>query len=379
MGNLFLLLGLLAGGPEPELIRGKAVPVVRFEEAPQVRVTRSGTRIANGIFTGQSKFADGSAAAPSITFTSAPTKGFYLNGGSIAVTHNGDAVYFNSTGVSIPSTNTLDFAGDVFLRRDTANTLAQRNGTNAQTFSVYNTYTDAANYERATLSWSANQFAVATASAGTGVARELVLASGDSIIFAKTGVGNRWFINTSGHFLAATDNTYDIGASGATRPRTGYFGTNVVAGGEGVFTGNVSTDGVFRDLSTGNRLNLSITDGVRVENNGATNTFDITLADWGTKLTPETISYTVGSITPIVTAGAVGKLLIVNVDDGALCEFALRGGAAPVEMSDVAPQCSVVLGTGSSINVYWDAGDARYEMQMNLAATKQLRLMVFGG
>ena len=30
-----------------------------------------------------------------------------------------------------------------------------------------------------------------------------------------------------GHLLF-TDNTYDIGASGATRPRTGYFGTSVV-------------------------------------------------------------------------------------------------------------------------------------------------------
>ena len=28
--------------------------------------------------------------------------------------------------------------------------------------------------------------------------------------------------------LLFTDNTYDIGASGATRPRTGYFGTSVV-------------------------------------------------------------------------------------------------------------------------------------------------------
>jgi hypothetical protein len=37
----------------------------------------------------------------------------------------------------------------------------------------------------------------------------------------------RWKI-TTGHWLAVTDNTYDIGASGATRPRTGYFGTSIV-------------------------------------------------------------------------------------------------------------------------------------------------------
>lgn len=43
--------------------------------------------------------------------------------------------------------------------------------------------------------------------------------------------GEKWNINTSGHFIAATDNTIDIGASGATRPRTGYFGTSVIING----------------------------------------------------------------------------------------------------------------------------------------------------
>lgn len=52
---------------------------------------------------------------------------------------------------------------------------------------------------------------------------------GVSIAF-ETGGGGKWDIPTAGHFLAATDNVYDIGASGATRPRTGYFGTSVVVG-----------------------------------------------------------------------------------------------------------------------------------------------------
>ena len=45
-------------------------------------------------------------------------------------------------------------------------------------------------------------------------------------------------ISLDGHFLFTTDNTYDIGASGATRPRTGYFGTSVIAPN---FTGLAST------------------------------------------------------------------------------------------------------------------------------------------
>ena len=51
-----------------------------------------------------------------------------------------------------------------------------------------------------------------------------------STYISSSGVA-KWVFNSSGHFLASTDNSYDIGASGATRPRTGYFGTSInVAG-----------------------------------------------------------------------------------------------------------------------------------------------------
>lgn len=39
----------------------------------------------------------------------------------------------------------------------------------------------------------------------------------------------RWTINANGHFLAGVDNTYDIGSSGALRPRNVYAGTAVWA------------------------------------------------------------------------------------------------------------------------------------------------------
>ena len=39
---------------------------------------------------------------------------------------------------------------------------------------------------------------------------------------------DRWRVDASGHWLAVTDNVNDIGASGATRPRTLYTGTSVV-------------------------------------------------------------------------------------------------------------------------------------------------------
>lgn len=111
----------------------------------------------------------------------------------------------------------LTIGGDAVLTRDAANTLAQRNGTNAQAFRLYNTYTDGSNYERALIGWSGNVFYVAPSAAGTGTARSMLL-------------GASMLLPPSGHWLMSADNTYDIGASGANRPRTGYFGTSVLIG-----------------------------------------------------------------------------------------------------------------------------------------------------
>ena len=62
------------------------------------------------------------------------------------------------------STNTADLK----LLRDAAGTLAQRNGTNAQTYRLYNTYTDASNYERGFLQWNSNVLEIGSEGAGTG-------------------------------------------------------------------------------------------------------------------------------------------------------------------------------------------------------------------
>lgn len=126
---------------------------------------------------------------------------------------------------------------DINLFRDAAGTLAQRNGTNAQAFRVYNTYTDASNYERVALKWVSNVALLAVENAGTGGNRAITLqgrgeTTVESVLSAitfKNGGTNRWQISVNGHLVGALDNTYDIGASGATRPRIGYFGTRVDA------------------------------------------------------------------------------------------------------------------------------------------------------
>lgn len=62
---------------------------------------------------------------------------------------------------------------------------------------------------------------------GSGAATNIF---GSAIGFLTIGGALRWQINTAnGDLVAGADNAVDIGASGATRPRTGYFATSVDA------------------------------------------------------------------------------------------------------------------------------------------------------
>ena len=126
--------------------------------------------------------------------------------------------------VSARSVQVGTSGGFAALTFDAADILAQRRTTNAQTFRVYNTFTDASNYERISFGWSANVFTIGRESAGTGVARNMQLVGGGSVL----GIGPAasaavdWTFS-AGNLLAGTDNTRDIGASGASRPRNLYM------------------------------------------------------------------------------------------------------------------------------------------------------------
>jgi hypothetical protein len=73
------------------------------------------------------------------------------------------------------NTNVTLGATDLYLYRDAANTLAQRNSTNAQGFRVYNTWTDASNGEWLQAAWSGNLCTIKTSENGTGTHRDLAV------------------------------------------------------------------------------------------------------------------------------------------------------------------------------------------------------------
>ena len=85
------------------------------------------------------------------------------------------------------------------------------------------------------------------------------------------GGGNGWQVTSGRNLIASTDNTYDIGASGATRPRTGYFGTslNVVAGAvladtNGITMGDAKN--IIVNATTGTKIGTATTQKIGLWN-----------------------------------------------------------------------------------------------------------------
>jgi hypothetical protein len=154
------------------------------------------------------------------------------NGVSRALVSGGSFAIFENAGNSIL---TFGNSFDTVLARDAANTLAQRNGTNAQTFRIYNTFTDASNYERGFMRWSSNVLQIGTEAAGTGVARDTHLSGASAQVTAtnqfyiSTTGAVRWGFNLSGsgnEFAPNANNSFDIGIA-SNRVRNIFFGTFV--------------------------------------------------------------------------------------------------------------------------------------------------------
>jgi hypothetical protein len=86
-------------------------------------------------------------------------------GGTICTELSPDG--FNTTG-SYGLNASAGTGVDTILTRDAAYIFAQRNGTNAQTFRLYRSYTDASNYQRLTETWNTSTAVIHNEGAGTG-------------------------------------------------------------------------------------------------------------------------------------------------------------------------------------------------------------------
>lgn len=124
-------------------------------------------------------------------------------------------------------TGTIDLA----LERDAANTLALRNSTSAQTQRIYNTFTDASNYERLAVTWSSNVCYAKPENAGTGSARLFVPVTGSTTVAglpsaSTAGAGARAFVTDAN----ATTFLSTVAGGGANKVPVVSDGTNWLIG-----------------------------------------------------------------------------------------------------------------------------------------------------
>jgi hypothetical protein len=92
------------------------------------------------------------------------------------------------------------------------NVIEQRNGTNAQSSYIYNTYTDASNYERGFVGWSGNVFQVGPQRAGTGTSQNGALTTPSGSLFTWGDFGGGFLVTYCG-LAGASAGAYDLGAA----------------------------------------------------------------------------------------------------------------------------------------------------------------------
>jgi hypothetical protein len=141
--------------------------------------------------------------------------GLFIDGSQLASFGSG-ATLGISSGIQLASTRSFGWssgaigsANDLVLERDAANTLAQRNGTNAQTLRIYETYTDASNYERIEINASATTNTIKPAAAGTGTASKIDYYLTPTV-FMSSGTGSPEGVLTAG--IGSTYHRTDGGA-----------------------------------------------------------------------------------------------------------------------------------------------------------------------
>jgi len=145
------------------------------------------------------------------------------------------------------STGNLDNAADLSLSRDLANTLAQRNGLNAQEFRLYNTYTSATSAERATFKFVNNDFVIGAETLPlSGPQRSMLFQTNSATRMSLLSTGE---VNFSGNGNLTMPYTKKVLATGGPMfigSNEGYS-VNIVGGSagnwySGIFTNNSTND-----------------------------------------------------------------------------------------------------------------------------------------
>ncbi|HWC59691.1 MAG TPA: hypothetical protein VHC44_08360 [Verrucomicrobiae bacterium] len=298
----------------------------------------------------------GSASAPSLYDVSDPSTGlFFVNGISIGV-GNSEKMRLDGGGVTIGAGGPSGFFGsssfyglDIAKGAGVALLLGSDNN-NTGTPPADNTFKVA---RVASMPYSSTQLPVAMMFAQNSQfnseldfgGNAFAMAAATELDFFTAGTTNvpagtlRWRINNAGTFAAGSDNTYDIGASGA-RPR------NLLLGG-GVTAGNLATDKVLVSDASQNVTNSAVTSTELSYLSGATNNVQNQLNILSTsgqqkmyKTADQSIGTTASDVTGLSFPVAANKdyafeftIVVTNSGTGKGYELAFNGPSSPTELT----------------------------------------------
>lgn len=254
--------------------------------------------------------------------------------GGVAIIGGSSGINFQAAGVrlgGIVAFGPSVFSPNAFLTADAANTLTQRNGTSAQTFNLYNTYTDASNYERGFISWNdtANTFVIGTEVGGTGTARDLEFSSATGSIRAYNAA------HTQQRFLLNHNaNTPSIKLSQSTGKTATYTPIWLAASDDYTIS---STAGNLIGINPG----VSITQGTLTDDKQA---IDIT-STWSD--VADTFTLIKADVTD--TASAAGSLLMdLQVASSGVFQVSKAGGPGFYGSAPVAQAAHIADPTGGA-------------------------------
>jgi len=291
--------------------------------------------------------------------TSLPTTGFLFGADSQATAS--PSVYGVTTAITTilgnaASSDVLAFNSDTIVLRDASNTLAQRNGVNAQTFNLYGTYTDASTYERLSLLYGAsNDYVIAAEKAGTGSFRQITfITSGnttatfdsDTVRLANNG---RLAWTSTGTSRGSADllltrkaaANLRFGAADAAAPVAQTLSVqSVVSGTAGNVAGANFTITGSQGTGTGAGGSLIF----QVAPAGSTATFTVTFTNGSATISGTGLPSTTGTAVAFTTTGALPTNFAINTT-----YFVLAGSTSTaITVAATAGGTAIVAGSAGS-------------------------------
>jgi len=154
------------------------------------------------------------------------------------------------------------------------NLIEQRNSTSGQTYRLYNTYTDASNYERGFFRWNSNVLEIGAEAAGTGTLRQVSFVLGTVAASTPLSITQTWNNSAVGFtgILANITNTSSLSTSNIMDLQVGGVSMMKVSR-TGVLT--LNSGGSFVVNSGGSQLR-----GVQIGADGITSYTATTPAYW---------------------------------------------------------------------------------------------------